>query len=431
MAKKSLTCGDLKNILPTPAIRMGDRHVVHNCGNCEVEVPMGSRSIAHRFYVMDTEAFDFVLGTDFFVEHSQIPYLTLQAPYVLQVDRGDGWESVPLEQSEHTSSYLRVCKKEPPPMMVASKTEDYQLLGDIPDQGLREFGYSRDDLNVELFASDKQHVLDLYCSKGKNCCYKIYWPSFGMAYGNPRFSELGKVLTEVALERSRMVLCSPDWGAHGGNEYWGTLLDKLTLTSIQLPDDAIYVPLGRKTPIGKPGWGIMLSVVDGSLAALPWEDLDSAMVQEIQRESSGFTLDVLKNHLRPRDAVETFPGGDKYVVSDAVAPNSPCRVSIPDVVSECGLSELPSSIHSDHETEHDAFFVQTCVEEVENVQYTASLKPLLSMRGEEPLDEELDPRSRLRAYVDSKRRLLEKRLCYATPTRRSWPLKQESMGDIS
>ena len=41
---------------------------------------------------------------------------------------------------------------------------------------------------MELFASDKQHVLDLYCSKGKNCCYKFYWPSFGMAHGNPRFS---------------------------------------------------------------------------------------------------------------------------------------------------------------------------------------------------------------------------------------------------
>ena len=103
---------------------------------------------------------------------------------------------------------------------------------------------------MELFAGDKQHVLDLYCSKGKNCCYKLYWPSFGMAYGNPRFCELGKVLTKVALERSRMVLCSPNWGAHGENEYWRTPLDKLTLTSIQLPDDAICVPLGRKTPIG-------------------------------------------------------------------------------------------------------------------------------------------------------------------------------------
>ena len=57
--------------------------------------------------------------------------------------------------------------------------------------------------------------------------------------------------------------------------------------------------------------------------------------------------------------METTPGGDEYVVSDTVAPNSPCRVFSSDVVSECGLSELPSSIHSDDETEHDAFFVQT------------------------------------------------------------------------
>ena len=89
MAKKILPQGDLKNIMPTAAIRMGDGHVVHSCGDCEVEVPMGSRSIAHRLHVMDTEAFDFVLGTDFFVQHSQILSLTLQAPYVLQVAHGD------------------------------------------------------------------------------------------------------------------------------------------------------------------------------------------------------------------------------------------------------------------------------------------------------------------------------------------------------
>ena len=153
---------------------------------------MGSRTIAHRFYVMDTEASDFVLGTDFFVHHSQIQFLTLQAPYLLYVDHGNGKESVPLEQSEYTSSYLRVSKEEPstnalgggPPclkkeepsnMMAASETEDYQLLGEVLDQGLKELGYSREDLDVELFASDKQHVLDLYCS------YKFYRPCFGMA----------------------------------------------------------------------------------------------------------------------------------------------------------------------------------------------------------------------------------------------------------
>ena len=44
-------------------------------------------------------------------------------------------------------------------------------------------------------------------------------PTISRAPYHIRFSELGKVLTKLALEHSRMVLCSPDWGAHGGNEY--------------------------------------------------------------------------------------------------------------------------------------------------------------------------------------------------------------------
>ena len=44
---------------------------------------------------------------------------------------------------------------------------------------------------------------------------------------------------------------------------------------------------------------------------------------------------------------------------------------------------------------------------------------------------ELDPRSRLREYVDFKRQLVAKRLFYAKPTRRSWLLNQGSMGHIS
>ena len=162
VGNKMLPCGSLKNTVTTAAIRMGDGHVMHSCGDCEVEVPMGSPTITHQFYVMDTDAFDFVLGTDFFVQHSQIQSLTLQAPYLLYVDHGNGKKTVPLEQSEYTSSYLRVSKEEPSNMIAASKAEDYQLLGEVLDQGLKELGYSREDLRVELFASDKQHVVDLY-----------------------------------------------------------------------------------------------------------------------------------------------------------------------------------------------------------------------------------------------------------------------------
>ena len=183
VAKKSLPCGDLKNILPTAAICMGDGYVVHICGDCEVHVPLGSRSIAHWFYVMDTEAFDFVLGTDFFVEHSQILSLSLQAPYVLEVDHADGWESVPLEQSEHTSSYLRVCKREPSTMMVAFKTEDYQLLGDVLDHGLKELGYSREDLNVSYSPAANNMSWTSTAARGKIAAINFTGPVSGWPTG--------------------------------------------------------------------------------------------------------------------------------------------------------------------------------------------------------------------------------------------------------
>ena len=85
VAKRILPRGVLKNTMPTAAIHMGDGHVVHSCEDCEVDVPMGSRSIAHKLYVMDIEALNFVLGTNFFAEHPQVLSLTLQAPYVLHV----------------------------------------------------------------------------------------------------------------------------------------------------------------------------------------------------------------------------------------------------------------------------------------------------------------------------------------------------------
>ena len=38
--RKLLPPWDLKNSVPTAAIRMGDGHVLHSCGDCEVDVPI-------------------------------------------------------------------------------------------------------------------------------------------------------------------------------------------------------------------------------------------------------------------------------------------------------------------------------------------------------------------------------------------------------
>ena len=206
-----------------------------------------------------------------------------------------------------------------------------------------------------------------------------------MASGNPRFSELGKILIKVLLERPLTVLLLLNWRAPSGNDYWRTLLQYLTLTSIRLPDDAIYVLLPRRTPVEKPRLESLLSVVDPILGPVPWEDRDPTLVHEVHRKRNGYTLDVLKVPLRARDVVETTPRGDEYVVPNAVPSNVLCNVTNPDVVSESGLSKWCSSIYPKDKTYHDPFCVQTCVEEVIHANYATCRKPLFSVTREEPL----------------------------------------------
>ena len=113
---------------------------------------MGTNDLAHRFYVMDTEAFDLVVGTGFFTEHPQIPSLIVHSPYVLHVDQGQGKDFVPLEHTGEGSRLLRVCKRDPVLILSTSKMEDCQQLKKVLNKSLRGLGYSIDGLSVELLA---------------------------------------------------------------------------------------------------------------------------------------------------------------------------------------------------------------------------------------------------------------------------------------
>ena len=70
-------------------------------------------------------------------------------------------------------------------MMAASRTKVYQLLGEVLEQGLKELGYSREELSVELFASDKQHVLTFTAARGKTAATSFTGPLSGWPTGTP------------------------------------------------------------------------------------------------------------------------------------------------------------------------------------------------------------------------------------------------------
>ena len=80
----------------------------------------------------------------------------------------------------------------------------------VLENGLAALQVDLNEVQVGLFASKEQHMIQLYCSRYLNNAYRFYWKSMGLCYANPPFSQLAKVITKIALEGERVVLCTPD-----------------------------------------------------------------------------------------------------------------------------------------------------------------------------------------------------------------------------
>ena len=117
----------------------------------------------------------------------------------------------------------------------------------------------------------------------------------GLAYANPPFSLLAKVLTKIAYEGGRVVMCTPDWGCSGEHNYWRRMLVRMTVARVQLPDGPIYVPEDSDPAMQAPEWASFLSIADGSLNHVPLCDLDQVLLKEVMAENRGLTLSDLKN----------------------------------------------------------------------------------------------------------------------------------------
>ena len=167
---------------------------------------LGEETVTQHCRVLDTNAFDIVIGTDFLRRNPQVKMLSFGRPYSLDCDFPTGLFSVPLELSERKESGLRYASK------TNYRTENYQLARHVLENGLATLQVNLDEILVELFASRQQHIMQLYCSKHLNNAFRFFWKAMSLAYANPLFSLLVKVRTKIAYEGGRVVMCTPDGG---------------------------------------------------------------------------------------------------------------------------------------------------------------------------------------------------------------------------
>ena len=70
----------------TVALRVGDGRTIHSFGGVNVTICLGDETVTQHCRVLDTDAFDIVIDTDFLRRIPQVKMLSVQRPYPLHCD---------------------------------------------------------------------------------------------------------------------------------------------------------------------------------------------------------------------------------------------------------------------------------------------------------------------------------------------------------
>ena len=160
------------------AIRVGDGRTIHALDGVNVTLCLGDEQVTQHCKVLDTDAFDIHIGTDFLRRTPRVKLLALQQPYALQCDFGSGLFSVHLELSGRRESGLRYVNR-------SYRNENYQLIQPVLENGLAALQVHLNEVQVESFASKDQHMMQLDCSRYLNNAYRFYWRPIGLCRTSP------------------------------------------------------------------------------------------------------------------------------------------------------------------------------------------------------------------------------------------------------
>ena len=85
------------------ALRVANGRTIQSLGVINGTICLGDETVTKHCRVLDTDAFDIGIGTDFLRRNPRVKMLSLQRPYSVHCDFGNGLLSVPLELSGRKS----------------------------------------------------------------------------------------------------------------------------------------------------------------------------------------------------------------------------------------------------------------------------------------------------------------------------------------
>ena len=235
---------------------------------------MGNRKVLPKFPAFDSDAFEAVLGTDFFAQNEWIKYLSLQEPtHLLVVNEEQEWQTIPLKETKCPRPTLETLKSFPlaldsevkqesiPATLSLHRTDNYTLDCAAKRDAFRELGLNPNTCNgyfVELFASKENADSEYFCTPRTNNTCWFDWGRLGawkMLYANPSSSKILHMLVKIYMDQATVALVFPEGKKWEEKEkQWGPPLERLTVTKLLLPDIPLYRPNAKEVVLPKPRW---------------------------------------------------------------------------------------------------------------------------------------------------------------------------------
>ena len=145
-------------------VEVGNGAKLFTLGTTDMVLKFGDKVIEHTAYVLDTTAFEAVLGMDFLSSPRCTGIITYPAPPKLLID---GATFVLRDMpSSRLNSAQKICR--------VFKTESYTLVEDVKSRALRELCVSRRQIAIDLFANYSNHQESIFCTR-QNSAYFYDW----------------------------------------------------------------------------------------------------------------------------------------------------------------------------------------------------------------------------------------------------------------
>ena len=266
-------------------IKVGDGRVVWTLGEVEASVVLGAEELMITFTVLETTAFDAMLGINF-LRRPEVTGLTFHPPTL--IIRGT---TIPLKSGGEGGDMYPLTWHQ----------ESYRLVPHVQEK-VWEFFRMRPE--VDLFANHLNKVCSLYASPKSNA-FRFDWKALhdelGPLWINPPFSRMEEVMTKVAMEPCIALIVAPDWETPTARR-WKRLLDRLSVARLDLEahEGTLFTAdSGRALPF--PPWRCSVSLVNSRANRLSAEELNERAVAWISKTSQKLSQNSLEGQLETQE----------------------------------------------------------------------------------------------------------------------------------